>query len=90
MRSSFRTRTAVSLTPQNYRFRVLKALADKLGIPKLNFQILRRTIQLDFAVWHSCTLGISEPTRTLRLETCDGCTPHFKLIQFEFDPLALH
>jgi integrase len=28
----------------NYRFRVLKPLADKLGIPKLNFQILRRTM----------------------------------------------
>jgi integrase len=28
----------------NYRFRVLKPLAEKLGIPKLNFQILRRTM----------------------------------------------
>ena len=28
----------------NYRFRVLKALAEELGIPKLNFQILRRTM----------------------------------------------
>ncbi|HEV2326146.1 MAG TPA: site-specific integrase [Terracidiphilus sp.] len=28
----------------NYRFRVLKPLADKLGIEKLNFQILRRTM----------------------------------------------
>lgn len=28
----------------NYRFRVLKPLADDLGIPKLNFQILRRTM----------------------------------------------
>lgn len=28
----------------NYRFRVLKPLAEELGIPKLNFQILRRTM----------------------------------------------
>ena len=29
---------------RNYRFRVLKPLAEKLGIEKLNFQILRRTM----------------------------------------------
>jgi len=28
----------------NYRSRILKPLADDLGIPKLNFQVLRRTI----------------------------------------------
>jgi hypothetical protein len=28
----------------NYRFRVLKPLAQRLGIKKLNFQILRRTM----------------------------------------------
>jgi len=28
----------------NYRYRVLKPLSEKLGIPKLNFQILRRTM----------------------------------------------
>lgn len=28
----------------NYRNRVLKPLADSLGIPKLNFQVIRRTI----------------------------------------------
>ncbi|MGA7343297.1 MAG: hypothetical protein WBE72_15605 [Terracidiphilus sp.] len=28
----------------NYRFRVLKPSAEKLGIKKLNFQILRRTM----------------------------------------------
>jgi integrase len=28
----------------NYRTRVLKPLADSLGIPKLNFQVIRRTI----------------------------------------------
>ena len=28
----------------NYRFRVLKPLAEKLGIEKLNFQVLRRTM----------------------------------------------
>jgi integrase len=28
----------------NYRSRVLKPLADSLGIPKLNFQVIRRTI----------------------------------------------
>ena len=28
----------------NYRFRVLKPLAQRLGIQKLNFQILRRTM----------------------------------------------
>ena len=28
----------------NYRYRVLKPLADKLGIPKLTFQVLRRTM----------------------------------------------
>jgi len=28
----------------NYRARVLKPLAEKLGLPKLNFQVLRRTI----------------------------------------------
>jgi integrase len=28
----------------NYRFRVLKPLAEELGIPKLNFQVLRRTM----------------------------------------------
>jgi integrase len=28
----------------NYRNRVLNPLAEKLGIPKLNFQILRRTM----------------------------------------------
>jgi hypothetical protein len=28
----------------NYRFRVLKPLAERLGIERLNFQILRRTI----------------------------------------------
>jgi integrase len=28
----------------NYRFRVLTPLAEKLGIPRLNFQILRRTM----------------------------------------------
>jgi integrase len=28
----------------NYRFRVLKPLAEKLGIEKLNFQIMRRTM----------------------------------------------
>jgi len=28
----------------NCRSRVLKPLADSLGIPKLNFQVIRRTI----------------------------------------------
>jgi integrase len=28
----------------NYRFRVLKPLAESLGIPKLNFQVMRRTM----------------------------------------------
>jgi integrase len=28
----------------NYRSRVLNPMAEKLGIPKLNFQIIRRTI----------------------------------------------
>jgi integrase len=28
----------------NYRARVLKKLAEKLGLPKLNFQVLRRTV----------------------------------------------
>jgi integrase len=28
----------------NYRFRVLKPLAADLGIPKLNFQVTRRTM----------------------------------------------
>lgn len=28
----------------NYRARVLKKLAGELGLPKLNFQVLRRTI----------------------------------------------
>ena len=28
----------------NYRFRVLKPLADDLDIPKLNFQVMRRTM----------------------------------------------
>jgi len=32
------------LDTDNYRFRVLKPLAEELGIPKLNFQILRRTM----------------------------------------------
>jgi integrase len=32
------------LDTANYRSRVLKPLADELGIPKLNFQILRRTM----------------------------------------------
>lgn len=32
------------LDPSNYRFRVLKPLADALGIERLNFQILRRTM----------------------------------------------
>jgi len=33
-----------SIDTANYRFRVLKPLAEKLGIEKLNFQILRRTM----------------------------------------------
>jgi integrase len=28
----------------NYRFRVLKPLAEALGVPKLNFQVMRRTM----------------------------------------------
>ena len=32
------------LDSANYRFRVLKPLADALGIERLNFQILRRTM----------------------------------------------
>jgi integrase len=32
------------LDTANYRFRILKPLAEKLGIEKLNFQILRRTM----------------------------------------------
>jgi len=32
------------LDTSNYRNRVLKPLADSLGIPKLNFQVIRRTI----------------------------------------------
>jgi integrase len=32
------------LDAANYRFRILKPLAEKLGIEKLNFQILRRTM----------------------------------------------
>jgi integrase len=32
------------IDPTNYRNRVLKPLADSLGIPKLNFQVIRRTI----------------------------------------------
>jgi len=32
------------LDAANYRFRVLKPLAEKLGIEKLNFQVLRRTM----------------------------------------------
>lgn len=30
------------LDVDNYRFRVLKPLAEKLGLPKLNFQVMRR------------------------------------------------
>ena len=32
------------LDTSNYRSRILKPLADELGIPKLNFQVLRRTM----------------------------------------------
>ena len=32
------------LDTSNYRSRVLKPLAESLGIPKLNFQVIRRTI----------------------------------------------
>jgi hypothetical protein len=32
------------LTTDNYRSRVLKLLARELGLPKLNFQVLRRTM----------------------------------------------
>ena len=32
------------LDSANYRFRILKPLADALGIERLNFQILRRTM----------------------------------------------
>ena len=32
------------LDTSNYRNRILKPLADELGIPKLNFQVLRRTM----------------------------------------------
>jgi integrase len=32
------------LRVDNYRERVLKPLAQRLGLPKLNFQILRRTM----------------------------------------------
>src|SRR6202012_1703383 len=32
------------INASNYRSRVLKPLADSLGIPKLNFQVIRRTI----------------------------------------------
>ncbi len=32
------------LDTSNYRNRILKPLADDLGIPKLNFQVLRRTM----------------------------------------------
>lgn len=29
----------------NYRNRILAPLAEKLGLPKLNFQVLRRTMR---------------------------------------------
>ena len=32
------------IAPANYRNRVLKPLAESLGIPKLNFQVMRRTM----------------------------------------------
>jgi len=35
----------------NYRNRILAPLAEKMGLPKLNFQVLRRTM----ALWHSET-----------------------------------
>ena len=40
----FPNATADSWIAANYRYRVLKPLADTLEIPKLNFQVLRRTI----------------------------------------------
>lgn len=33
------------LDTSNYRSRILKPLAEELGIPKLNFQVLRRTMR---------------------------------------------
>ncbi len=59
----------------NYRSRVLKPLADRLGIPKLNFQVIRRTIatraqslgSVKDIQSHSGTLApIPRPTSTCR------------------------
>ena len=36
---------------KNYRNRVLTPLAEKLGVPKVNFQILRRTMATQARVW---------------------------------------
>ncbi len=41
--SSLRTRNGGLLDPGNYRSRVLKSLAEVLELPKLTFQVLRRT-----------------------------------------------
>ena len=43
MRSSFRTQNSGFIDTGNYRNRVLVPLAENLGLPKLNFQVLRRT-----------------------------------------------
>lgn len=40
----FRNADGGFMDTANYRYRVLKPLAEELGIPRLNFQILRRTM----------------------------------------------
>jgi hypothetical protein len=37
-------KTSLIATPTNYRNRILTPLAEKLGLPKLNFQVLRTTM----------------------------------------------
>ena len=44
MRSSFRIEPADFMDTGNYRKRVLHKLAEELGLPKLTFQVIRRTI----------------------------------------------
>ena len=40
----FRGRFGSFMDPNNYRKRVLHKLAEELGLPKLTFQVIRRTI----------------------------------------------
>ena len=61
----------------SYRFRVLKPLAEKLGLPQLNFQILRGTLATQAE-----KMGSAKRIRAHLQRPLPGTTAHERMQEF--------